>query len=190
MADHGLGTEARWRKDDLAHWTAKLAQQQGDGALALRAAQVAFGSGNALADFKLARELAGAEWPAVKRELLAGMEASHHFNKAEIYLAEGMLVEAMAVIDRESYSSGLEQVIQATRAEYPEWGIGKCRPRAEAIMDAGKSNDYANAVAWLRSARDIYRQHGRQAEWSAYLSGLLEKHGRKYKLVPMLREIG
>ena len=45
------------------------------------------------------------------------------------------------------------------------------------------------AASWLRSARDIYLQHNRQAEWQAYLAGLLDVHARKYKLVPLLREL-
>jgi uncharacterized Zn finger protein len=57
-------------------------------------------------------------------------------------------------------------------------------------MNAGKANAYDTAVGWLRIAHDIYLQHGRGAEWRAYLNGLLETHGRKYKLVPMLRGIG
>jgi hypothetical protein len=41
----------------------------------------------------------------------------------------------------------------------------------------------------IDSARDIYLQHARGAEWQAYLAGLLKTHARKYKLVPMLRGI-
>ncbi len=189
VAGHGLDVQSQGNKQGLGRWTAALAQQQGDSALALRAAQTAFLSGYHLADYKLAEGLAGAEWPAIKARLLAAMAASHHYQKTEIYLYEGMLVEAMAVIDQEPYSSGLEQVIKATRAKYPNWGISKCKRQAEMIMDAGKANAYDHAVSWLRIARDIYLQHGRQEEWSAYLSGLLDRHGRKYKLVPMLKEI-
>jgi hypothetical protein len=54
---------------------------------------------------------------------------------------------------------------------------------------SGKAKDYDTAVAWVRTARDIYLQHNRGAEWQAYLAGLLEVHARKYKLVPMLRGI-
>jgi len=61
--------------------------------------------------------------------------------------------------------------------------------QAESIMDAKKAKDYDRAVEWLRIARDIYRQHGRDAEWQAYLRSLLSIHERKYKLVPMLRAI-
>ena len=95
----------------------------------------------------------------------------------------------MAVVDGSYYSGDLNQVIQATRAEFPDWGIGKCQRQAESIMNTGNAKHYDTAVAWLRIARDIYLQHGRGAEWQAYLAGLLETHGRKYKLVPMLRGI-
>ncbi len=56
-------------------------------------------------------------------------------------------------------------------------------------MNAGESGHYDEAASWLRRARDIYLQHQRQAEWTAYLNGLLERHARKYKLVPMLRDL-
>ena len=56
-------------------------------------------------------------------------------------------------------------------------------------MDAGKAKNYDDAVSGLRIAHDIYLQHNRQAEWQAYLAGLLDLHARKYKLVPMLRGI-
>ncbi len=189
VAGHGLEVPSQGSKQGLGRWTAGLAQQQGDAALALRAAQTAFLSDFALADFRLARDLAGTKWPTVKTGLLAAMAASNHYQKAEIYLDEGMLVEAMAVIDKEPYSTGLEQVIQAARAGYPDWGIGKCKRQAESIMNAAKANAYDRAVSWLGMARDIYLQHGRDAEWRAYLAGLLEVHGRKYKLVPMLKAI-
>jgi uncharacterized Zn finger protein len=90
---------------------------------------------------------------------------------------------------RDAQTCDLDRVIQATRAEFPDWGIRKCQRQAESIMNAGKAKDYDTAVAWVRTARDIYLQHDRGAEWQAYLAGLLEVHARKYKLVPMLRGI-
>lgn len=46
-----------------------------------------------------------------------------------------------------------------------------------------RSREVAKPRRWLGSID----QHGRRAEWQAYLDGLLELHARKYKLVPMLR---
>ena len=89
-----------------------------------------------------------------------------------------MLAEAMAVVDGSYWSGDLDRVIQATRAEFPDWGIGKCKQRAEGIMNEGKAKYYDSAVGWVRTARDIYLQHGRRAEWQAYLNGLLETHAR------------
>ena len=189
IAGHGLGLTGQQGKTELARWTVKLAQEADDPSLALTAAQAAFTSSYELADYQLAERLAGAEWPAVKADLLAQVARSSSYHKVDIYLYEKMLKEAMAEVDRSHFSSDIEHVIQATRAEHPNWGIGKCKQRAESIMDAGKAKDYEVAVGWLRTARDIYLQHNRGAEWRTYLDGLLTTHERKYKLVPMLRGI-
>jgi len=107
-----------------------------------------------------------------------------------IAVAYRLTPEAMAVVDGSSYyDDHMERVIQATRAEYPDWGIRKCKQLAESIMNQGKAQYYDNAVERLRTARDIYVQHNRRAEWLAYLNGLLTLHGRKYKLVPMLERL-
>jgi len=81
------------------------------------------------------------------------------------------------------------RVVEATRANWPDWGIRKYREKAEAIMDAGQAKYYDTAVSWLRDAREIYQQHNHLAEWQWYLNSVLETHHRKYKLVPMLRSI-
>jgi uncharacterized Zn finger protein len=189
VAAHGLDQTERVYKTELARWTAALAQQTGDQALALRAAEVAFLNSYALDDYQAAERLAGASWPEVKARLLAGLGESNAYGKVNIYLYEHMLVAAMAEADRVTFGVDLERVIQATRAEYPDWGIGKCKRLAESIMSAGKSDSYDEAVAWLRLAREALLLHDRQAEWQAYLAQLLEIHARKYKLVPMLRAI-
>ena len=189
VAAHGLGLADRREKTGLARWTAGQAQQAGDSALALRAAETAFLSGFELEDYQAVEHLAGEAWPAIKDRLLASLAQSIAYHKLDIYLYENMLVEAMAIADRLGYGTDLERVIQATRAQYPDWGIHKCKQQAERIMDAGKANAYDHAVTWLRLAREIYHQHARQAEWQAYLATLLDTHARKYKLVPMLRAI-
>lgn len=189
VAAHGLDQTERVYKTELARWTAALAQQSGDQALALRAAEVAFLNSYALDDYQAAERLAGAAWPGVKERLLASLGESNAYGKVNIYLYENMLVAAMAEADRVTFGADLERVIQATRAEYPDWGIGKCKRQAESIMNAGQSKSYDQAVAWLRLAREIFLQHGRPGEWQTYLAQILELHARKYKLVPMLRAI-
>lgn len=190
VAAHGLGVGGQESKTELARWTVELAQAAGDHDLALRAAQTAFTSSFELADYQVAERLAGADWPTIKAGLLEQLARSHSYHQVDIYLYERMLPEAMAVVDGSSYyDDHMERVIQATRAEYPDWGIRKCKQLAESIMNQGKAQYYDNAVERLRTARDIYVQHNRRAEWLAYLNGLLTLHGRKYKLVPMLERL-
>ncbi len=190
VAAHGLGLAGQESKTELARWTVDLARAADDHDLALRAAQAAFTSSFELADYQAAERLAGADWPAIKAALLEQMARSYSYHKVDIYLYEKMLKEAMAAVDGSSYyDTNLARVIEATRADYPDWGIRKCRQLAESIMNEGKAKYYDTAVERLRTARDIYRQHNRGAEWQAYLDGLLATHGRKYKLVPMLQGI-
>ena len=189
VAGHGLDLTGQENKTELARWTVTLAQGADDPALALHAAQIAFTSSYELADYQVAERMAGADWPAIKAELLEKMARSGSYHKVDIYLYEHMLAEAMAEVDHSYHSSDLERVVQATRAEFPDWGIGKCKGRAEGIMNEGKAKYYDSAVSWLRTARDLYLQHARGAEWQAYLNVLLETHARKYKLIPMLRAI-
>jgi uncharacterized Zn finger protein len=189
VAGHGLDMTGEGSKTELARWTVTLAQGADDSALALRAAQTAFTGSFELADYQVVERLSGADWPAIKAGLLEQMARSGSYHKVDIYLYEHMLAEAMAEVDHSFHSSDLERVIQATRTDFPDWGIGKCKQRAEGIMNEGKAKYYDSAVGWVRTARDIYLQHDRGAEWQAYINGLLETHARKYKLVPMLREI-
>ena len=56
-------------------------------------------------------------------------------------------------------------------------------------MNGGKAEYYSSAASWLAKARTAYRATGREKEWQAYLGELLTQHGRKYKLVPMLKAL-
>jgi uncharacterized Zn finger protein len=85
-----------------------------------------------------------------------------------------------------------EQVVDAALQAQSqlEWVIEACRKQAEYIMDQGKADLYHASANWLAKARKAYSMQGREAEWHTYLDELLIQHGRKYKLVPMLRALG
>ena len=51
--------------------------------------------------------------------------------------------------------------------------------------ERGKAKYYHHAARWLGKAASAYRQAGRESEWRAYLCQLVDRHRRKYKLVPM-----
>lgn len=126
----------------------------------------------------------------MKPDLLEDLARSNAYTAVEIYLHEHMLVEAMQAVDKKGgFGIELVRVIEATRTEYPDWGIKQCRQQTERIMNNGDAKHYADAADWLRRARTIYAQHNRLAEWQSYLGNLLDIHARKYKLVPLLKEI-
>ncbi|KAA3663502.1 MAG: hypothetical protein DWQ04_10495 [Chloroflexi bacterium] len=192
IAEHGLNLEQDMGKAELAQWTRDQAKAAQNHDLALQAAQVAFMSSRDLADYQAVQQLSGQQWPAIQTLLLQNLQQSGQVSKKiDIYLHENMLLEAMHALDADGffYDRDIHRVIEATSETHPNWGISKCKRKAEAIMDAGRAKDYETAVSWLRIAKEIYQQHQRQQEWQTYLEELLTSHQRKYKLVPMLRNI-
>ncbi len=192
VAEHGLSLEYDIGKIELARWTRDRAISAGKHGLALRAAQISFNRSYDLTEYHAVQELAGHHWPAIKPDLLKELQQSRSTSKKiDIYLHENMLVEAMQALDDPGFATDhdLHRVIDATKETHPDWGIRKCRQKAEKIMDAGNSNKYETAVSWLGIARDIHQQERRLGEWETYLDKLLETHHRKYKLVPLLRNI-
>jgi uncharacterized Zn finger protein len=111
-------------------------------------------------------------------------------NTVDVLLYEGLIEEAIAIADAAPYAYHLvEQVADAAIESHPEWVIRASRTQAEQIMGAGKSTHYDTAARWLTKARAASAVAGRDDEWSAYLTELLEIHRRKYKLVPLLQQL-
>ena len=107
----------------------------------------------------------------------------------EVFLHEDLIDDAIAAV-KGSYNDRLiEKVVDAAITTRPEWAIQASRKQAEAIMDAAKAKHYDQAIRWLQKARAAYHTAGREAEWQAYLDTLLQRHARKYKLVPMLKTL-
>jgi uncharacterized Zn finger protein len=56
-------------------------------------------------------------------------------------------------------------------------------------MNEGKAKYYDAAARWIGKVRTAYLNMGRPKEWDTYLAELLDRHQRKYKLVPMLKAL-
>ncbi len=80
-------------------------------------------------------------------------------------------------------------MIEAVKADYPKWAFRQCQQNAEAIKDAGQDQNYRIAAEWLRRGREILLSAGEKEMWSACLDQTMDKHQRKYKLMPMLSEL-
>jgi uncharacterized Zn finger protein len=193
IGERGLGLEGQ--KVALGTWLADLASGMGEKGLAVHAATVAFREEQSLASYLRVQDLAGEEWPERREDLLNRLRRTKAFypqGPVDIFLHEGLIDDAIALLDRDSSPSPhlIEQVADAAIQTHPDWVIRASRKQAEPIMDQKKADKYDIAVRWLTKTKEAYSAAGRQEEWEDYLAGLLEQHHRKHKLVPLLQALG
>jgi uncharacterized Zn finger protein len=190
IAERGLSLHGETL--NLARWLRDFAMQAGQPDLALQAARVVFARSPSLAEYQAAEVVAGTAWPSVKTEFLNQLASTTYAsNKIDIYLHEGMINEAIKVVDSSPYIGyeALERVVEAAKQSHPDWVIRQCRQQAERIMDAGKSQHYHHAVRWLEKASQAYAAAKRGQEWRSYLEDLISKHARKSSLRPQLERL-
>ncbi len=190
LAQHGLTLDETRGKAALAEWLRDQAKEHHQPDLALEAAWRALAENVTLENYQALEEISGDGWETRRAEALEitaqGRSADH---KVDIYLYEKMYQQAIAVVDQANWFSNIDKVIEAVKADDPKWAFRQCQQRAEAIMDAGQAQNYRLAAEWLRRGRDILRSAGEVEIWNVYLDQVIEKHQRKYKLMPMLREL-
>ena len=190
MAEHGLTLEGS--KAELAKWLRDQATALGNTTLALTAAEVALREDVNLTNYLQVAEIAAEHWPERQNALLEHVRHTKSYypqGQVDIFLHEGLIDDAIAAVEPHASHTVVEQVVDAALTARPEWAIQACRKQAEPIMNEGKAQYYSAAANWLKKARTAYRTLGREKEWQVYLSELLSQHGRKYKLVPMLKAL-
>src|SRR2546428_3134085 len=193
IAEHGLSLEGR--KASLAKWLRDQAWSMGEKTRALPAAEVAFRDEINLENYQRVAEIAGEQWPERRTGLLdyaRQTKSSYLKGQIDVFLHEGLIDDAITALDPYASHTLVEQVVDAAlqSQSHLEWVIQACRKQAEYIMDRGKADLYSSAANWLAKARKAYHILGSEAEWQTYLNELLRQHGRKYKLVPMLKALG
>jgi len=183
---------------ELANYLSKLAEDLKEIDIALAAKIKAFQAKPNFTDYQKIETLALEDWTILKEDLLDYLRSYKEWGsgiddaKVNIFLHEGLVSDAIAVVDKKVgyYGSDLvRQVMDAAISEYPDWVIENASRRAEEIMDAKKAEYYEVAVEWLKKAKAAYSQAGKQADWSAYRTGIMETHVRKYKLMGLLKQI-
>jgi len=192
IAEHGLSLEGR--KATLAKWLRDQAISMGEKTRALPAAEAAFRDEISLENYQQVAEIAGERWPERRAELLdyaRRTKSSYPKGQIDVFLHEGLIDDAIAALDTYASHTLVEQVVDAAiqAQSHLEWVTQACRKQAEYIMDRGKAELYSSAANWLAKARKAYHVLKREKEWQTYLDELLSQHGRKYKLVPMLKAL-
>ena len=197
VARHGLALESRpysAGKLALAHWLGDFADSVGQRELALEATLIAMRELPGLDDYRYVRSLAGERWSELREELLKMLRDRPSPSRAqvEIYLYEGLHDEAIAAVsDGRASHELVDMVVDGVlkAGSHHEWVIEVCRRQAEAIMEGGKSRLYGAAARWLEKARTASLAEGQEDEWRAYVRNLIDRHKRKYSLVPMLEAL-
>ncbi|WP_413171338.1 SWIM zinc finger family protein [Anabaena azotica] len=181
---------------ELGIWTSDLAEKLGDNPANLLATKAILQIQPSLADYQKIKTLAGEDWENEKLDLLKilrtykgwGSEAA----KVDIFLDEGLIDDAIKIVSElDAYHSDLiHKVMTAAIPHNPGWVIANARRRADLIMDASKAQYYSDAVDWLKQAKAAYLASGRKADWVKYREKLTLVHGRKRKLMGLLKERG
>ncbi|MEG5056473.1 SWIM zinc finger family protein [Microcoleus sp. A2-C5] len=175
----------------LAVFMSELADKLGDKESAFSAKIKVFEIQPSLNDYLSLLELSGDNFLTLKADLLAIVKTTQKYTSAEakvdIFLHEGLIEEAIALVDT-SYSSQLvHRVMMAAIPHRPDWVIANACQRAESILNPMKSAEYDSAIKWLEKARAAYLQAGRNVEWSAYRTQLMEVHSRKRKFMGLFK---
>jgi len=178
----------------LAEWLRDAASALGDHETAVEGAVAAFEADPCLETYRAAKEVTGDDWPSVREELLNHLRGrqpgrASAVEHADVFLAEGMTEEAVALADASGHASVVERVTEAVREDRPQWTIRACKEQAEPIIEEGQSDRYRQAVDWLETAGRAAEAAGELDEWREYVEDLREEHYRKYKLRPMLDDL-
>lgn len=191
IAEYGLKL-AREGPDELSSWLRDIAASTGRSEVALKAALATMHEQPNLANYQAVQSLAGESWPELRNDILKQLRQMNTWYsepRVRIFLHEGLLDDAISALGSYSDYLLIGDVADAAISERPEWVIEKCREQAEDIMNSGSSQAYHHAVKWLEKVRSAHFAAGTETTWHKYLVSLLEKHRRKYKLMPMLETL-
>lgn len=148
-----------------------------------------------LKDYQKLQHIAGKGWTPLQAKLLAFIQEPTYSKNAQtaavdILLHETMHEEAIRYVsDKEMPSDLIQKVMKVVMPDFPKWVMGVAKHKAEAIVSAGKSNLYAEAVTWLSLAKDTHTMHGTALEWERYILVIAEQYKRKRNFIKELQAI-
>ena len=192
IAKEGLLTKEGKCQAELGKWTGELAEQLEDTETILMAQKKAWEAQPSLKDYQKLKELAGSDWSSLQKDLLDYLRSYDGWYgpraKVDIFLHEKLIDEAIVLLDNNSYLLA-QNVLEKIRPYNPEWVIKKAISQAERIMNSGKAKYYQTAVDWLKQARQAYYQANNLQGWQKYYQKIKNVHGRKYKLMGLLKTL-
>lgn len=193
VAEEGLTVEG-FQKGHLAEWLRDRASSRGNSQLAVRAAINAFKAEPSLSAYQAVEELVETEWEDIRTELLdylrdqppSGRRSSQY---VDVLLYEEQYDDAIRIAEEVDRPSVIAPVVDAVLEDRPEWAIRVCKQQAEPIIEDGKYDRYSQAARWLERAGKAAEAANELEKWREYIDGILDRHHRKRKLVPMLEDL-
>lgn len=192
VAEHALA-HGQGDKGDLAQWLRNFYVAQGDATRAIPMAITALAERPSLAAYHELKEMAGENWSKVQAQALSALRNHRSYfgdtARTEIFLSEELWDDAITSVDGTYGSAAMTTVMQRVYQHRPDWVIRRAGKFADDIMEAGKADNYTNAVAWLNYAKRAYLTTGRKQEWEQYLQAIRSRHARKHKLINLLKPL-
>jgi uncharacterized Zn finger protein len=186
--------DERFDQYELADWASELAEGIGDRSTALELRMIAFKAKPSLKDYQQAAMLAEMRWQSIRNELLDYLKNLDTWGwgytaaKVDIFLMEKLVEDAIAAVARIADSDLLMRVMDTALSVNPQWVLERAASRAEEIMNRGQSEKYREAVQWLTYICTAHRKMGQQRQWKAYCDRLVADHGKKRKLMTLMKD--
>jgi hypothetical protein len=128
VGEHGLSLQGR--KGLLANLVRDLAIKEGRPGMALQAANTAVRADPDLASYPQVRKLAGERWPEHREKLLEFLRQNVPYDPVghlDVFLHEGLVRGAIAVVEESPIEALVERVVDAAVESHPRWVIDTCR---------------------------------------------------------------
>ena len=192
VAERGLDVEAGYGHTALGQWLTEIAHQEGNVELAIKAAVLTLLRAPTLELYKTLRTVAGESWSELRPDVLERLrqiKSDHISGPCEIFLEEELVRDAIQAAPSFVYDPLRHRLFSAAIPVDPDWVIKQAGDHAAVIMNAGNAPRYDEAVAWLRYVKGAYRSTGQANIWTDYLATIRAEHGRKYKLMGLLKTL-
>lgn len=120
-------------------------------------------------------------WTAVRRELLEELQARDNLPlQAEVFLREGDLTSALALLQKMGYADGelVERVALAAETQRPRAALELYAQRAEDIIARRDRTAYGHACENLLKVRRLYGALGEPEGWERYLARIKQEYAQ------------
>lgn len=132
-------------------------------------------------------------WSDLKTELLQSLRETDSWRaetaKVNIFLKEGFIEDAIAIVNHLSnyHERLIFQVMDHVMENHSQWVIDKAKSHAESIIQRSEAKLYESAIQWLKRVHAAYLAMDQESEWFQYRKQLVKTHGRKRKLMSLMK---